>query len=153
MIAHVALVQHPTMRRVRLRHEAAQPAVLAADPVGPHVGRRAPGHPRLHAHPARVDPQRWQHTAPAGAWWRTEHQTFIPLPAHAQAVFTIHVEVQPLADALDTPKRAAALHDAIASMSPAVLAYRSLAGVRDALLAWLAQRAAQDAGSAAPVAP
>ena len=100
-------------------------------------------HPRLHAHPARVDPQRWQHTAPSSAWWRTEHQTFIPLPAHAQAVFTIHVEVQPLADALDTPQRAAALHDAIASMSPAVLAYRNLAGVRDALLAWLAQRAAR----------
>ncbi len=100
-------------------------------------------HPRLHAHPARVDPQRWRHTAPAGAWWRTEHQTFIPLPAQAQAVFTIHVEVQPLADALDTPQRAAALHDTIASMSPAVLAYRNLAGVREALLAWLAQRAAQ----------
>ncbi len=101
-------------------------------------------HPRLHAHPARVDPQRWQHTTPAGAWWRTEHQTFIPLPEQAQAVFTIHVEVQPLAEALAVPQRAAALHDAIASMSPAVLAYRNLAGVRESLLASLAQRAAQD---------
>ncbi|MDP2007789.1 MAG: DUF3445 domain-containing protein [Rubrivivax sp.] len=104
-------------------------------------------HPRLHAHPARVDPQRWQHTPVARAWWRTEHQTFIPVPALTQAVFTIHVQVQPLTDALDTPQRAAALQAAIASMSPAVLAYRNLAGVRETLLAWLAQRAAPQAGA------
>jgi hypothetical protein len=65
--------------------------------------------PRLHAHPDRTDPERWQHTAMDRAWWRTEHQTFIPLPGHGQAVFTIHVQVRPLADALDTPARAAAL--------------------------------------------
>lgn len=103
-------------------------------------------HPRLHAHPARVDPRRWVHTPVAQAWWRTEHQTFIPLPARAQAVFTIHVQVQPLAEALHTPQRAAALHDAIASMSPEVLAYRNLAGVRETLLAWLAERAVPGAG-------
>ncbi|MDP1901565.1 MAG: DUF3445 domain-containing protein [Rubrivivax sp.] len=97
-------------------------------------------HPRLHAHPARVDPQRWQHVAVDGAWWRTERQTFIPLPARAQAVFTIAVQVQPLAQAIDSPDKAAALHDAVASMSPAVLAYRSLAPVREPLLAWLAAR-------------
>ncbi|MBA4175539.1 MAG: hypothetical protein C0505_03105 [Leptothrix sp. (in: Bacteria)] len=109
-------------------------------------------HPRLHAHPARVDPQRWQHTAPAEAWLRSEHQTFIPLPERAQTVFTIHVEVQPLAQVLGTPRRAATLHDAIASMSPAVLAYRSLGGVREPLLAWLASRASQ-ASTAAADAP
>jgi dimethylamine monooxygenase subunit A len=97
-------------------------------------------HPRLHAHPAHVDPQRWQHTPVNTAWWRSEHQTFIPLPAHAQAVFTIHVEVQPLAEVVASPARAAALHDAIASMSPAVLDYRGLAPVRGALLDWLAHR-------------
>jgi dimethylamine monooxygenase subunit A len=43
---------------------------------------------------------------------------------------------------LDSPQRAAALHDALASMSPAVLDYRSLGPVRDALLAWLQRRAA-----------
>jgi hypothetical protein len=57
-----------------------------------------------------------------------------------QAVFTIHVEVQRLADAIDTPARAAALHAAIASMSDAVLAYRGLTAVREPLLAWLAAR-------------
>ena len=35
---------------------------------------------------------------------------------------------------------AQALHAAIASMSPAVLQYRGLAGVREPLLAWLAAR-------------
>jgi hypothetical protein len=96
--------------------------------------------PRLHAHPARVDNLRWQHTAIEQAWWRTERQTFIPVPGLQQAVFTIGVDVQRLADALPTPRHAAQLHGAIATMSPAVLAYRNLAGVRDALLAWLAAR-------------
>lgn len=97
--------------------------------------------PRLHAHPARADARRWQQTAVARAWWRSEHQTFIPLPSRAQAVFTIHVEVQPLVQVLDSAARATALRDAIASMSPAVLAYRHLAEVRAPLLAWLTERA------------
>ena len=104
-------------------------------------------HLRLHAHPAHTDAAPWPHdafaddTAPQ-AWWRSERQTFIPLPALSQAVFTIAVDVEPLAQAIATPARAARLHDAIASMSDAVLAYRSLTAVRAALLAWLSQRAA-----------
>lgn len=102
------------------------------------------GHPRLHAHPQHVDPQRWPAdiaaTLPAGAWWRTERQTFIPLPDLRQAVFTIAVQVQPLDQAITQPAQAAALHDAIASMSPAVLDYRSLGVVREPLLQWLAAR-------------
>ncbi len=97
-------------------------------------------HPRLHAHPAHADPQRWLHTPVHAAWWRSEHQTFIPLPCRAQAVFTIHVDVQPLADIITTPARATALHGAVASMSPAVLAYRGLTPVREELLHWLAGR-------------
>ena len=104
-------------------------------------------HPRLHAHPQRVDPAGW----PAGldddvlaavAWWRTERQTFLPVPGQAQAVFTIQVEVTPLAAALQSPARAARVHDALASMGPAVLAYRGLDRVAPALLRWLARRAA-----------
>lgn len=102
------------------------------------------GHPRLHAHPAHLDPRRWDadiaQRLPHGAWWRTERQTFIPLPGHRQAVFTIEVQQQPLAQAIATPRQAAALHEAIASMSPAVLAYRHLDAVRAPLLAWLAGR-------------
>lgn len=96
--------------------------------------------PRLHAHPARMGGERWQHTRVECAWFRSERQTFIPLSDLRQAVFTIAVDVQPLATVLTTPARAARLHDAIASMSPAVLAYRGLAGVREPLLAWLAAR-------------
>ena len=39
------------------------------------------------------------------------------LPGQAQAVFTLHVEVEPLAAAIDSPDKAARLHDAIESMS------------------------------------
>ena len=99
-------------------------------------------HPRLHAHPARVDPRRWHDTPVERGWWRTERQTFIPLPAHGQAVFTIQVALAPLAAAISTPQRAARLHEAVASMSDAVLAYRSLAAVREPLLRWLGERAA-----------
>ena len=98
-------------------------------------------HPRLHAHPARVAHERWQSTPVKDAWFRSEYQSFIPLPGRQQAVFTIHVDVQPLAEALHTPARAAALHAAIASMSPAVLAYRGLNTVREPLLHWLAEQA------------
>ena len=99
-------------------------------------------HPRLHAHPLHVDPARW----PGGvfdadrAWWRSERQTFIPLVGRDQAIFTISVQVQPLTQAVNTPARAGLLHDAVASMSPAVLAYRSLAQVQADLLLWLAAR-------------
>jgi hypothetical protein len=56
-------------------------------------------------------------------------------------VFTIHVQVQPLAQALDSPARAQRLRDAVQTMSPAVLAYRGLQTVREPLLHWLAERA------------
>lgn len=98
--------------------------------------------PHLHAHPARETTPRWQRTTVDQAWFRSEHQTFIPLPDLRQAWFTIHVQVRPLAEVLDTPERAARLHAAIASMSEAVIAYRGLTTVRGALLDWLARRAA-----------
>ena len=97
--------------------------------------------PRLHAHPERVGHDRWAGTRVESAWWRTERQTFIPLPHLQQAVFTIHVQVQLLTEALDTPLRAQALHDAVASMSAEVLRYRGLHAVREPLLLWLATRA------------
>jgi len=98
-------------------------------------------HPRLNAHPDQVDAGRWHgRFAPELAWWRTERQTFIPLPALRQAVFTIHVQLQPLPGALDAAQ-ALRLHEAVASMSEAVLAYRGLAAVRVPLLAWLLAQA------------
>ncbi|HET9978597.1 MAG TPA: heme-dependent oxidative N-demethylase subunit alpha family protein [Burkholderiaceae bacterium] len=102
-------------------------------------------HPRLNAHPLAVDPAPWAADAfadPAAprAWFRSERQTFIPIAAATQAVFTIGVDCVPLARAIDAPAKAARLHDAVASMSDAVLAYRSLADVRAPLLDWLSAR-------------
>ncbi|HSI61395.1 MAG TPA: heme-dependent oxidative N-demethylase subunit alpha family protein [Ideonella sp.] len=104
-------------------------------------------HPPLNNHPARLDPAPWPAALDADgiaalACFRTERQTFIPVPGALQAVFTIHVESEPLADAIAAPAEAALLHEALATMSPAVLAYRSLADVQQRLLAWLAARRA-----------
>jgi hypothetical protein len=99
--------------------------------------------PRLNAHPALADPAPWpadafdDPTAPL-AWFRSERQTFIPVTAQRQAVFTIGVDCVPLKQAIDSPERAGRLHAAVSSMSDAVLAYRNLAAVRAPLLAWLA---------------
>jgi len=102
--------------------------------------------PRLHQHPARGGAH-WPpaseadaETVVARAFFRSERQTFIPIPGSGQAVFTIHVDSAPLAEAVTSTDGARRVHDAIASMSPAVLAYRRLDGVRDRLLAWLASR-------------
>lgn len=74
---------------------------------------------------------------------RVERQTFFPVPGpKRQAVFTIHVMLQPLADAIGTREEAQRLHDSLASMSDAVLAYKNLTRARAPLLAWLAERAA-----------
>jgi dimethylamine monooxygenase subunit A len=96
--------------------------------------------PRLRAHPANVSAERWLGTTVENSWFRSEHQTFIPVPGVAQAVFTIHIEVQALAQLVEMPGRAAALHAAVSSMSDAVLAYRGLQTVRQALLDFLASR-------------
>lgn len=103
-------------------------------------------HPRLHAHPERLDPSPWPAHLDADAlagqtWWRTERQTFIPVPGLSQAVFTIRVCSRRLTDAGFGPGEARQLHDSLASMSTAVLDYRSLAPARDRLLDWLARQA------------
>jgi len=99
----------------------------------------------LDAHPRLADTVDWRdadaHGCAAQAWWRTERQTFIPVPGAEQAVFTILVEVQPLSQAIDTPHKARRLHEALDSMSPAVLRYRGLQTVQRPLLQWLAWRA------------
>jgi hypothetical protein len=57
-------------------------------------------------------------------------------------VFTIRVMLQPLTEAVGTAEDAQRLHEALASMSEAVLAYKNLTPARDRLLAWLAARSA-----------
>ena len=87
--------------------------------------------------PATQDPEAF-----AGqCFLRAERQTFFPVPgAPGQAVFTIRVMLQPLMEAVRSTEDARRLHDALASMSEAVLAYKNLAPARDRLLAWLATR-------------
>ena len=111
--------------------------------------------PRLHVHPARSGGPRWAQTAVDQAWWRTERQTFLPVLGHGLAVFTTAVDVQRLETALSTPGQWHQLHDAVASMSPAVLVYRGLLGVREPMLNWLHERAAraERAASATRSAP
>lgn len=98
--------------------------------------------PRRHARtpwPATPEPEAFAQQC----FLRWERQTFFPVPqAAGQAVFTIRVVVEPLVRAVRGPEDAQRLHDALASMSEAVLAYKSLAPARDRLLAWLAARSA-----------
>ena len=49
--------------------------------------------------------------------------------------------LQPLTEAVRDRADAQRLHDALASMSEAVLSYKNLVPARAPLLAWLAQRA------------
>jgi len=112
--------------------------------------------PDLHQHPKHGDAGPWSTDVDAAglvaqAFFRTERQTFIPVPAQRQAIFTIHVETHPLASALATPADARRVHDALASMSPSVLAYRSLTDARERLLQWLLERADASDDSAGPV--
>ena len=102
--------------------------------------------PRLHQHPAR-GAVHWPDDTDAEAiaalaCLRHEHQTFIPVPGTGQAVFTIRVDSAPLDAALRSRQDAARLHDALASMTPSVLAYRGLGPVRDRLLEALVRRTA-----------
>ena len=97
-------------------------------------------HPRRHARAPWPDTPDLRALA-AQCFLRVERQTFFPL-ALGQAVFTIHVMLQPLAQAVTTPEQAQRLHGALASMSDAVLAYKGLAPARARLLAWLADQGA-----------
>ena len=96
-------------------------------------------HPRRHARtpwPSTPDPQEFARQC----FLRAERQTFFPVPGvPGQAVFTIRVMLQPLVEAVTRREDAQRVHDALASMSDAVLAYKGLAPARDRLLGWLAQ--------------
>lgn len=93
--------------------------------------------------PRRIWPQATDAaTFAAGCFLRAERQTFFPVGRGTrQAVFTIRVMLQPLGEAVATPERAQRLHDALASMTDAVLAYKGLAPAREPLLRWLRAKA------------
>ena len=142
---HFAAVHAPVADNAMLLAAAASLAKLVTDgerwerfvwTVSPEVW--------LHQHPKRLGASWLDADRPIGeaAFFRSERQTFIPVPGAGQAVFTIHVETLPLADAVVDADAAGRLHGAIASMSASVLAYRGLDAVREPLLDWLGRRAA-----------
>lgn len=103
--------------------------------------------PRFDGHPRRQPRAPWpagdDEAFAGGCWLRAERQTFFPVgQGTRQAVFTIRVMLQPLAQAVDSAAKAARLHAALSSMSDAVLAYKGLAPAREPLLRWLARKAA-----------
>jgi len=132
------------------RLQAASGPLLALATSGARWERRvwslSPS-PRYDQHPRRHPPTPWPQTPDpqefaAACWLRTERQTLLPVGAGmTQAVFTIRVQLQALTQAVDTTSKAQRLHDSLASMSDAVLAYKALSTARGRLLAWLAARA------------
>jgi len=106
--------------------------VWTVSPSGRHD--QHPGRQPRAAWPPHEDLQRFA----AQCFLRTERQTFFPVGRGTrQAVFTIRVMLQPLVQAAARPQQAQRLHDALASMSEAVLAYKGLAAAREPLLRWL----------------
>lgn len=113
----------------------------------------APGYDQ---HPVRQPRTPWPDAGDAAAvaascYFRAEHQTFLPVgPGSGQVVFTIRVMMQPLVQAVASVAQARRLHDALLSMSDAVLSYKGLAHAREPLCRWLQEfvPAPQRTGSA-----
>lgn len=82
---------------------------------------------------------------PAATFLRVERQTLTRLPGTGAILFTIRTHLDPLAVLATMPDRkalATRLARQVAALTPAELAYKNLAGQRDALLAELAGLAA-----------
>lgn len=99
--------------------------------------------PRHDQHPDRHPRQPWPRAMDEGefaaqCFLRAERQTFFPVGRGTrQAIFTIRVMLRPLVQAVATREQARRLHDSLASMSDAVLAYKGMAPARKPLLRWL----------------
>jgi dimethylamine monooxygenase subunit A len=91
---------------------------------------------RLDRNPRR-NPDLRTATVPSALWFRVERQTVMPLPELGRALFTIRVYRAPLASVLTSPQRKRTLAAAVASMDDALLAYKGVGAMKDALLAWL----------------
>lgn len=114
--------------------------------------------PTYDQHPLRQPAMPWPETTDPQqlaqqCFLRVERQTFLPLadgpgPAGAHTLFTIRVQLAPLVQAVRSPEQAQRLHQALGSMTPAVLEYKNLGAVRERLLRWLAGRS-----GAPPLAP
>ena len=107
--------------------------------------------PRYDQHPRRHPRTPWPDVKDTDAFaalchLRVERQAFLPVgnargEPLPQAVFTIRVMLEALNKAVRTDGDALRLHDALATMSEAVLDYKNLQPARARLLQWLAQQA------------
>ena len=80
-------------------------------------------------------------TAGESLWLRIERQTLRRLPQTLAVVFTIRTHITRLDTAIATAATAAELAAALRDMAPATQAYKHIAPIRSALLAWLDRRA------------
>ena len=134
---------------------AAWPHLMALATNGEHWERfvwTVSPSPHYDQHPRRRPRAPWPSDPDPAAfarqcYFRAERQTFLPVhdaqgAVRRQAVFTIRVMVEPLPAVVATPAEAQRLHDALASMTASVLAYKNLQSARERLLAWLSRMAA-----------
>lgn len=77
-------------------------------------------------------------------WLRVERQTLRRLPRTGDVLFGIRTHVEPLAEVTAAPLVARALADRVREMPDAMARYKSIAGIRQPLLAYLDRRAAAD---------
>ncbi|MGH6915866.1 MAG: heme-dependent oxidative N-demethylase family protein [Geminicoccales bacterium] len=98
--------------------------------------------PEDRTRPRRID------AAHAGEqlWLRVERQTLRRLPRCGDVLFGIRSHVEPLAEVTAAPAVAQALAARVREMPDAMARYKSIAGIRQPLLAYLDRRAAGDPG-------
>ena len=76
---------------------------------------------------------------PQGLWLRVERQALRRLPATGAVVFAIRTRQWRVDGLADHPEQAAGLAASLRSTPDDLAAYKGVAGIRDALLAWLDQ--------------
>ncbi len=94
-------------------------------------------------HPERGAARLANDTPLASCWLRIEHQILAKLPHTDAVLFGIRIEVRPLAEVLRDETARVGLHRALATMPPAMAAYKGLAPILSTLLAWT-KRAERD---------
>ena len=94
---------------------------------------------------AEADPSVTEANAGARLFLRVERQTLRLLPTSGAVLFGIRVHVYPLARIAAQPGPAALLAEAVRALPAETLRYKSVQPFRDALLAYLDQKAAADA--------
>ncbi len=91
----------------------------------------------LNLHPALGRPRLAVSLDPERVWLRVEHQALAALPETGGVVFGIRIALHPLSEVLADTGVRSGFRRALATMPEALVAYKGLAPVRDALLALL----------------